>query len=168
MNFKDMFNKVVTNAQNFIEKPETQELIAKVKKEAVEFKQKAEAFVEESDEKLKKLIEEKMSKKSTETTESVVEQSDASNDLKTQDVVKKENTEVNVEKVEPQINTVQEVKVTDIHISQMGFKENIEKTLAQAGFDTKNKLKAATDEELTSLSGIGPATLSLIRTKTAE
>jgi len=166
MSFKDLFNKAVSEAQKILEKPETQEFISKVKQGATELKQKAEVFVEESDEKLKKIIEEKFLKK---TEESESKDNDFSD---TKEEVKKEESPIQNQVIDKEIPVVSEPtpseKVVDIHISQLGFKFALEKTLAEAGFDTKNKIKAATDEQLTSLVGIGKATLKTIREKTAE
>lgn len=180
MNFKNLFNKAVTEAQSFLDKPETKELISKVKQGAVEFKQKAEVFVEESDEKLKKIIEEKFSKKNDDISDTEIK-NDVEEQIKTTESDVQGNTtftknehsaDVDNSVVQPEQTkeVVQKAKrttkkVTDIHISQMDFKENLEKTLAEAGFDTKNKLKAATDEQLLALSGIGKATLKIIREK---
>lgn len=180
MNFKDLFNKAVTEAQSFLDKPETKELIYKVKQGAVEFKQKAEVFVEESDEKLKKIIEEKFSKKNDNTSDTEIK-NEAEDSIKTTEYKVQDNTtftqdenSVDLDNSVVQHEQVKEVvqkpkkttkKVTDIHISQMDFKENLEKTLAEAGFDTKNKLNAATDEQLLALAGVGKATLKVIREK---
>ncbi len=91
MNFKDLFNKAVTEAQSFLDKPETKELIYKVKQGAVEFKQKAEVFVEESDEKLKKIIEEKFSKKNDNTSDTEIK-NEAEDSIKTTEYKVQDNT----------------------------------------------------------------------------
>lgn len=172
MNFKDLFNKAVNEAQTFLEKPETKELISKVKQSASELKQKAEVFVEESDEKLKKIIEEKFLNKNGEAEkkeESQVETTDLKEENKQTDQVETKVQTENQEVTQTKDTTEKTPNVpTDIHISQMGFKESVEKTLAEAGFDTKNKLQSATDEQLTALVGIGKATLKLIREKSSQ
>lgn len=172
MNFKDLFNKAVNEAQTFLEKPETKELISKVKQGATELKQKAEVFVEESDEKLKKIIEEKFLNKSGEPQkkdENQEAQSEHEQENKQTDHVESA-TQLHTPDVTTVTAAVEKTQnnPTDIHISQMGFKESIEKTLAEAGFDTKNKLQSATDEQLTALVGIGKATLRSIREKSSQ
>ncbi len=172
MNFKDLFNKAVNEANTFLEKPETKEFISKVKQGASEFKQKAEVFVEESDEKLKKIIEEKFLNKSGEPQkkdENHEVQSEHEQENKQTDHIESA-TQSHTPDVTPVADTVEKTQNNpmDIHISQMGFKESIEKTLAEAGFDTKNKLQSATDEQLTALVGIGKATLRSIREKSSQ
>ena len=172
MNFKDLFNKAVNEAQTFLEKPETKELISKVKQSASELKQKAEVFVEESDEKLKKIIEEKFLNKNGEAEkkeDSQVEETDLKEEKQQTDQVETKTQTDNQEVTKTKDTTEKTPNVpTDIHISQMGFKESVEKTLAEAGFDTKNKLQSATDEQLTALVGIGKATLRSIREKSSQ